>query len=153
MQCSCCGEERDHVVPLLCHDEVKVCRGCIGWLRASAGIVDSTPILPVLDLDVAAAFYESAGFDVHRYGGGGYAFVHFDEESVFDLGVSEPLLDREANRSGAYLITPQADDWHRRMSGDGLPVSALEDKPWGMREFTLADPDGNRIRIGHSIEP
>ncbi|MBO0693178.1 MAG: VOC family protein [Acidimicrobiaceae bacterium] len=150
MRCYCCGEEREQVVSLLCHDEVKVCRECIGWLRASAGIVDTTPILPVLDMDVAGAFYEKAGFDVRRHEGGGYAFVHVDDESVFDLDVSEPPLERAANRSGCYLVTPRADEWHRRLSTDGLSVTAIEAKPWGMTEFTLTDPDGNQIRIGRS---
>ena len=152
MKCYCCGEDRDHVVPLLCHDEVKVCSECIGWLRASAGIVNTTPILPVLDMDVAISFYLKAGFDVHRYEGGGYAFVNFDDESVFHLDVSDPPLDRGANRSGCYLITPRADDWHRRLSIGGLPVTGIEAKPWGMTEFTLADPDLNQIRIGRPTE-
>jgi catechol 2,3-dioxygenase-like lactoylglutathione lyase family enzyme len=150
MNCSCCGEERDQLVPLLCHDDVKVCRVCIGWLRSKAGVVDSTPILPVLDMDAAAAFYERAGFEVHRYEGGGYAFAHFDGESVFDLDLAEPSLDRGANKAGCYLITPEADAWHARLAADALPVTALDAKPWGMTEFTLTDPDGNTIRIGRS---
>ena len=31
-----------------------------------------------------------------------------------------------------------------------LQVSAIEDMPWGMHEFTLKDPSGNNIRIGRS---
>ena len=31
-----------------------------------------------------------------------------------------------------------------------MRVTAVEDKPWGMHEFTLIDPNGNRIRIGTS---
>ena len=129
MECSCCGEERDRVVALQCHEEVKVCPPCIGWLRANAGVVDSTPILPVLDMDAAAAFYERAGFDVHRYDGGDYAFVSHDDESVFDLDVAVPALDRAANRSGCYLIIPDADGWHARLAAAGVPVTALEPKP------------------------
>ena len=152
MKCYCCGEEREQVVALLCHDEVKVCRVCIGWLRGNAGAVDTTPILPVRDMDDAVAFYERAGFDVHRYEGGGYAFVTYDDESVFDLNVAEPTLDRSANRAGCYLITPDAGAWHTRLSTAGLPVSDVEPKPWGMTEFTLTDPDGNYVRIGRSTE-
>ena len=33
----------------------------------------------------------------------------------------------------------------------GIPrLDALEDKPWGMREFAMVDPDGNLIRIGQT---
>jgi catechol 2,3-dioxygenase-like lactoylglutathione lyase family enzyme len=152
VKCSCCGEERDVVVRLLCHDEVKVCRVCIGWLRSNAGVIDSTPILPVLDMDTAVAFYERAGFAIHRHEGGRYAFVHYDDQSVFDLDLAEPSLDRAANKAGCYLITPDTDTWHIRLSTDDLPVTALEAKPWGMTEFTLTDPDGNTIRIGRSSD-
>jgi hypothetical protein len=30
-------------------------------------------------------------------------------------------------------------------------VSGIEDKPWGMREFALVDPNGNLIRVGHDL--
>jgi hypothetical protein len=29
-----------------------------------------------------------------------------------------------------------------------LRLDRLEEKPWGMREFAMVDPDGNLIRIG-----
>jgi uncharacterized glyoxalase superfamily protein PhnB len=152
MECSCCGLEREPLTALQCHDDVKVCRDCIGWLRSKAGIVDTTPILPVTDMTAAVAFYESAGFDVRRYDGGDYAFVTVDDQSVFDLDVHEPPMDRSANRSGCYLITPDADAWHARLAADGLPVTSIEAQPWGMTEFTLTDPDRNYIRIGRSTE-
>jgi len=152
MECCCCGEVRDLVVPLQCQDEIKVCRVCIGWLRAKAGVVDSTPILPVLDMTASIDFYEAAGFDVRRYEGGDYAFVTYDEESVFDLVVAEPALDISANESGCYLIAPDTDEWHTRLSSAGLPVTSLDDKPWGMREFSLTDPNGNYVRVGRSSE-
>src|SRR4051812_40611611 len=113
MNCYCCGEDRDQLVSFRCHDD-KICRGCIGWLRANAGVIDTTPILPVLDLDTAADFYHRAGFDIRRHEGGGYAFVQYDDESVFDLDVTEPALDRSANRAGCYLVARDTDDWHTR---------------------------------------
>jgi len=30
-------------------------------------------------------------------------------------------------------------------------MDTLEDKPWGLREFAVIDPDGNLIRIGQVI--
>ena len=44
------------------------------------------------------------------------------------------------------LITEDADQWHQRLAGLGLPVTDLKDQPWGMREFTLTDPNGNHIK-------
>lgn len=38
------------------------------------------------------------------------------------------------------------------MANAGLPVGPIEDQDYGMRDFTLTDPSGNRIRIGHTTE-
>ncbi len=152
MNCSCCGEERDPatLAALRGHDDVKVCRACIGWLGGQAGMLDVTPTLPVADMDSSVAFYEAAGFTVHVYEGGGFAFVRRDEQSVFDLGF-EADLDPAANKAGCYVIVPVADDWHTLFSDLRYPVTELRDEEYGMREFTLTDPSGNHLRFGHPI--
>jgi catechol 2,3-dioxygenase-like lactoylglutathione lyase family enzyme len=151
VKCYCCGEEREPstVAALACHDEIKVCRTCIGWLRQRAGAVDVTPTLPVADLAAATGFYEAAGFDIERYDDG-FAFVHLEDQSVFDLGRVEDL-DPASNHAGCYIITNDVDDWHVRLVAAGVPVTPVEDMPWGMHEFALTDPDGNRIRVGRNV--
>jgi uncharacterized glyoxalase superfamily protein PhnB len=139
------------VVALQCHDDVRVCAQCIGWLRSKAGIIDSTPVLPVLHMAASVAFYRNAGFEVREYDGGGFAFVSHEDESVFDLDQGEVPMTIETNGAGCYLIVPDVESWHGRLSESGLPVTALTDQPWGMREFTLTDPSGNRIRFGHTL--
>jgi predicted enzyme related to lactoylglutathione lyase len=108
-----------------------------------------TPILPVRDIGEAASFYERAGFDVRLYDDGGFAFVEYDDESVFDLHLVERVSPGD-NGAGCYMIVPRVDAWHAEMTAAGLPVTAVEDQPWGMREFTLTDPSGNHVRIGRS---
>ncbi len=151
MKCYCCGEERDDgmVTSLLCHDEVKLCRICIGWLHQRVGGIDVTPTLPVMDMAGAIRFYEAAGFDVERYDDG-FAFVHYNDQSVCDLDLAEDLAPM-TNHAGCYVITNEVDDWHARFVTAGLPVTSIDDMPWGMHEFTLADPSGNHVRIGRSI--
>jgi hypothetical protein len=130
MTCSCCGEERDatEMAALQCHEDVTVCRTCIGWLRSKAGGLISTPTLPVADMDEAASFYKAAGFDVRRYEGGGFAFVTHDDESVFDLDLIDQL-DRAANPAGCYVIAPDIETWHARFAALGATVTAVEDMP------------------------
>jgi uncharacterized glyoxalase superfamily protein PhnB len=152
VECSCCGLDRDPemVAALQCHPEVRVCRECIGWLMRNAGAIDVTPTLPVSDMSAAIAYYEAAGFDVERYDDG-FAFVHHDDQSVFDLDLAEDL-DPAANRAGCYVITNDVEGWHARFSSAGLDVTPIEKMPWGMQEFTLSDPSGNHIRVGRSVE-
>jgi predicted enzyme related to lactoylglutathione lyase len=137
------------VAALACHDEINVCRICIGWLMQRAGGIDVTPTLPVADMVAAIRFYETAGFDVEPYDDG-FAFVHFNDQSVFDLDRVEST-DPASNHAGCYVITNDVDEWHARFVAAGLPVTPIEDMAWGMHEFTLTDPSGNNIRVGKSV--
>lgn len=136
------------------HD-VAICRDCLGWLIGKIGVT-STPTLPVVDMDAAVAFYKRAGFGVRIYsdnsgnGGDGFAFVDVDGQGVFDLD-GAPDMDPNLNRAGCYLIAPDADAWHGRLQAAGMPVTAIADRPWGMREFQLTDPSGNQVRIGRPV--
>ena len=135
------------------HDrpDIHICRECIGSLRERSGLLDVTPILPTVDVGAAVAFYEAAGFETHAYEGGGFAFVQFAGASVFDLGFAEDL-DPAANRTGCFIIVPDADEWHARLAALGYDVSDVLTAPWGMREFSLTDPSGNHLRFGHGVE-
>ena len=136
------------LAPLLCHQKIKVCRVCAGWLMRRTGGVDVTPTLPVRDMSEATRFWEIAGFDVELYSDD-FAFVHLHDQSVFDLDRVDGL-DPATNHAGCYIITDDVDDWHERLTAAELQVSPLEDTPWTMHEFTLTDPSGNNIRIGRS---
>lgn len=104
INCSCCREPRaiEATATLQCHDNIRVCRACIGWLAQQAGMLDVTPTLPVVDINAAVGFYETAGFVVHHYDAG-FAFVRHGEESVFDLGLEENI-DPQRNGAGCYII-------------------------------------------------
>jgi uncharacterized glyoxalase superfamily protein PhnB len=42
----------------------------------------------------------------------------------------------------------EVDDLYQRWKEAGANVlAAPEDKPWHLREFTAADPDGNQLRV------
>lgn len=150
MKCSCCGEERDDsmVTSLQCHDDIKLCRICVGWLNTRAGGIDVTPTLPVADMAEAVRFCEAAGLSVELYDAG-FAFVHLNDQSVFDLDLIVDM-NPSANHAGCYIITADVDDWHGRLVAAGLKVTPVEDMPWGMHEFALTDPSGNKIRIGRN---
>src|SRR5215218_5505887 len=121
--CSCCGEEKPvaQTGQLHCRADVLVCRGCINWLRSQAGVIDTTPTLPVIDMRATIAFYELAGFGVEAYSDG-LAFVEYEDSSVFDLD-HNPTIDPARNGAGCFLVVTDADAWHARLSEAQLPVS------------------------------
>ena len=52
----------------------------------------------------------------------------------------------------AYLRVSDADQYYNDLRAKGADIlSAIEDKPWKMREFSLRTVDGHRIMIGHSL--
>ena len=111
--------------------------------------VVATAILPTLDMDDAVAFYQGLGFHVDRFSDG-YALVTLDGHEHSHLEVQSDLVVTE-NRSAIYLNVPDVDEWHRRWSSEGLPVTDIHDEPWGMREFRLVDPWRNTIRVGTNL--
>ena len=48
------------------------------------------------------------------------------------------------NLNSRREVDERFDRW--RQAGASI-VEAVEDKPWHLREFTAADPDGNRLRV------
>jgi len=116
------------------------------------------PILPCRDLDRTLAFYGALGFslDFEQLEPAPYAIVSFDEAELHFF--VRPELEPPSVISGGYLRIENADAIHRAWSRLGLPASGapslgpIDDREWGMREFELVDPDGNRLRIGHRIE-
>lgn len=113
----------------------------------------SEPILPVPDINAARAFYQALGFragfndgpyEIMRRGG---LCVHLEER---------PRMDVLHNPFSCYWRVTDADPLYREFAATGLftqphRLSEPADEPWGMREFTLKDPGGNLIRIGHDL--
>jgi uncharacterized glyoxalase superfamily protein PhnB len=47
----------------------------------------------------------------------------------------------------------EVDDLFERWKNAGAKiVEGVEDKPWNLREFTVADPDGNQLRVFYDFK-
>jgi catechol 2,3-dioxygenase-like lactoylglutathione lyase family enzyme len=111
------------------------------WLTVS-------PELPVADVADSQRFYRDVlGCRIGWVSpDASYGAVYVDTHEIF--------LARKDPPRPAATVCVRVDDAEAayaacREAGATI-VSALEDKPWSMREFTVADPDGHRIRIGES---
>lgn len=52
-----------------------------------------------------------------------------------------------------YLCPDDIHDLHRQVRANGVVVPDLEVSFYGMTEFRLDDPDGNRLWIGQNAPP
>jgi catechol 2,3-dioxygenase-like lactoylglutathione lyase family enzyme len=107
------------------------------------------PMLPVRHLPAAVDFYcGKLGFAVEkRNDDWGWAMLRFDECRL--------MLDQSINqhpgqpRDGIlYLYPDDIAAYHRQVRANGLTVPDLEVTFYGLTEFRLTDPDGNRLWIG-----
>ena len=112
------------------------------------------PILPAHDVARTRAFYESLGFTA------GYHDDRYEILRRGDLVVhleARPDLRPAINETSCYWRVADADSLYREYVSLGLPaegspsLSEPADEPWGMREFTVKDPAGNLVRIGHEL--
>lgn len=113
------------------------------------GYVDTTPIFPIVSITAASSFYQDLGFEVEAFDDS-YAWVRYGGQEILHLR-RVVGLDPSQNESVAYVHTRNADRWHRAWSEAGIKVGDIADRPWGMREFSLVDPSGNVLRVGHNL--
>lgn len=125
---------------------------------APVELVDvAIPILPCRSIPEAVAFYRRLGFD-----GGAHAadarYAVLDRGSIeLHFFAHEALVPAESH-AGCYLRVSDVDALHRAFAAAALPRAGIprleppEDKPWGLREFALVDPDGNLLRVGQVLD-
>lgn len=113
------------------------------------------PILPSRSLNDTLAFYRRLGFDGKIHGSGDYAILR---RGAVELHFFTHRELRPAESSAmCYIRVSDAQDLYNafalaKLPGKGIPrQDALADKPWGMREFAIVDPDGNLLRVGQTL--
>lgn len=169
-RCGCCGRQRPagEVAELGVTPGVYICAGCALWAARRAGLLSALreirirdllpsflnraqaphtataaiPILPSGDLDRTAAFYARAGFtDAEHHDG--YLLLNND-------GVELHFAHHDTVTPGTCFVhVADATKMWKQLREWGVDgVGEIADQDYGLREFVLTDPDGNRIRIG-----
>ncbi len=115
------------------------------------------PILPSRSVNDTLAFYRRLGFDgtVSAFP---YSYAILRRGAVeLHFFTYEELKPAESN-AGCYLRVADVEAVHAAFAAAHLPAKGiprmdpLANKPWGMREFAVVDPDGNLIRIGQPLK-
>ncbi len=147
--CSCCGELRPEsdVVRMVCHPDVAVCGGCVGWMSTRVRTHPTfTPVFPVRDMTEAREFWTRTGATVELHDAG-YAFIIVNGSEIAHLDL-RPDLDIATNAAACYVHVSDPAAWRAQLGACGMPVTELLVQPWGMTEFSMTDPSGNLLRIG-----
>lgn len=110
--------------------------------------------VPARDLSRSLEFYKALGFTVTMESDDLACLVH--GRTAFLL--SQFYNPEHANNFVMHMLVASADDWYRNVLDSGVAgkfsvrASPPDDRPWGIRDFTLIDPTGVLWRIGHVIE-
>ena len=146
-QCALWAARRATRMPVIPLDP----RAALRWLRsraprARAATVKAIPILPSADLDRTSAFYQTFGMEeIARHQG--YLVMGLADVELHFSSHDGPTATAEA-----FVLVPDAGRlWKQWRSRDVGGLGPVEDRPHGLREFVVTDPDGNRIRVGAGI--
>lgn len=108
------------------------------------------PMLPVASMPASVEFYQKLGFSVERRNDDwGWAMLRFDDcRLMVDQSINHhPTAPRQPV---LYLYPEDVVEYHRQARENGLDIPDLDVTFYGMTEFRLDDPDGNRLWIGQS---
>lgn len=113
-------------------------------------------VLAVNDLDVAEKYFiDKLGFTL-RSRIGDWSFLNLDD---FYLMVGHcvgemPAKDTNNHAYFAYVNCEGIDELFNAYQERGVEFTqTIADKPWGLREFGVATPEGHRIMFGQEINP
>jgi GNAT superfamily N-acetyltransferase len=116
-------------------------------------LTGSTAVLAVADIVQTVTFYRDIlGFHERWLWGDPPTFgcVGLDKAELF-LCV-QPMLAGRLDGLMHVFDVEDVDGLHARHRSTGAPiVSPLENKPWGVREYTVRDPNGYHLRFSGSI--
>lgn len=109
------------------------------------------PILASLNEDETIKFYtEKLGFTFHS-NWDGYLIFSRDGMNIHHWPCGDANI---AKNTGCYVNMSDVDALYAEYQPHGIihPDGALEDKPWGMRQFSIVDNNGNLIHFGQDLE-
>ncbi|HEY8228749.1 MAG TPA: VOC family protein [Pyrinomonadaceae bacterium] len=118
----------------------------------------AVPILPARDLNETRAFYERLGFRTVGWWPrefGGYAILRRGDLVMHFFAFKD--ISPDQNYGQCYWRVQDVDTLYAEFHALGLPnrgiprLVSVENKPWGMREFSISDPNGNLVRVGQLI--
>jgi len=118
-------------------------------------VIHTRHVLAVKDLKLEADYYiDKLGFE-RDFTAPGWEFLSF---GIFKVMLGECSDEMTAAETGnhswyAHSLVENIDDVYTEFIARGAKIlSEIENKPWGIRDFSVVTPDGHRIVFGQVIE-
>ena len=110
-----------------------------------------TPRLPVQDIEEALSFYrDRLGFELGWKWGNPVTHANICRDSIsLDL-IAVP--NGKQGTAMVYIQVKGVDAYYSELTGRNVKSSGLDDRPYGMRDFEVIDPSGNRLAFGEQKE-
>lgn len=116
-------------------------------------VVEIKAFVPAREFPESLAFYKALGFGIT---------MESDDLAYVSHGRTAFLLSHfyhpeHADNFVMHMLVANADGWYQNVLDSGVATrfsvrtSPPDDRPWGIRDFTLIDPTGVLWRIGHVI--
>ena len=117
-------------------------------------VIHTLHVLAVKNLAVSADYFvDKLGFD-RDFTAPGWEFLSFGIFKVMLGECSDAMWARETGDHSyfAHALVENVDEVFSECRTNGADIlSPVSNKPWGLREFTVATPDGHRITFGQLI--
>ena len=116
-------------------------------MKTQTSLDTPVPELPVTDVERAQQHYRDVlGFQVNWL----YQDKSIGAVSRGDCGIFLRKRTPPFEAAVHWIFAPDIDATYHELKSSGANiVEPLERKPWGLRQFTLEDLDGNRFYIHH----
>lgn len=116
--------------------------------------IEIKAFVPAQDFETSKAFYRDVGFTMAS-DSGGIAYFHHGRASFL---LQDFYVEALARNLQMHLLVEDVDAWHQWLTDariaerHGVAISAVEQRPWRMRDFSLADPSGVLWRIAQNTD-
>jgi Glyoxalase/Bleomycin resistance protein/Dioxygenase superfamily len=116
--------------------------------------VEIKAFVPARDFALSKQFYQDLGFTM-PWSSEGMAYLHHGNCAFL---LQKYYVKQHAESFMMHMLVTDADAWWRHVEATGIAkkydiqAGPPEDRPWGIRDFTLIDPTGVLWRIGHSLD-
>lgn len=117
-------------------------------------VTEIKAFVPSKNFEQSKQFYQDIGFTMAS-DGGGIAYFHFENASFL---LQDFCAESFAENFMMHMLVADVDAWWQRIKESGVEakygvrLSAVEQQPWRMRDFSLSDPSGVCWRIGQNTD-